>query len=113
MSTAFWNSLREVRPDLYRGFNPWDRVCDPDLVRSMLAGAGVNTPEVTLERGIHPLLSPEDWWLMVLGSGYRGTIEQLDGGSRERVRQDNLDFIRKLNLRSVEANVIYAVARDH
>src|SRR5262249_2426149 len=26
-TTAFWNSVREVRPDLYKGFNPWDRIC--------------------------------------------------------------------------------------
>ena len=24
-TTAFWNAVREVRPDLYKGFNPWSR----------------------------------------------------------------------------------------
>jgi ubiquinone/menaquinone biosynthesis C-methylase UbiE len=110
MSTAFWNSVREVRPDIYKGFNPWDRVCDPESLHSMLAGAGVNAQEVTLESGTHPLRSPEDWWTMVLGSGYRGTIEQLDAESRERVRRDNLNSIRESGVRSVAANVIYAVA---
>jgi ubiquinone/menaquinone biosynthesis C-methylase UbiE len=110
MSTAFWNSVREVRPDLYKGFNPWDRVCDIESLRSMLDGAGVNTQEVALEGGTHPLRSPEDWWSMILGSGYRGTIEQLDAESRERVRRDNLNFICESGVRSVEANVIYAVA---
>jgi ubiquinone/menaquinone biosynthesis C-methylase UbiE len=28
-TTAFWNAVREVRPDLYKGFNPWDRISDP------------------------------------------------------------------------------------
>ncbi len=110
MNTAFWHSVREVRPDLYKGFNPWDRVCDPDSLRAMLVGAGVNTPEVVLEAGTHPLCSPEDWWTMVLGTGYRGTIEQLDAESKERVRQDNLNFILEPGVSSVEANVIYAVA---
>ena len=109
MNTAFWNSVREVRPDLYKGFNPWDRVCDPESVRSLMAEAGVNTQEVILEGGTHPLRAPEDWWSMVLGSGYRGTIEQLDAEGRERVRRDNLDFIRESGVGSVEANVIYAV----
>src|SRR6185295_18035733 len=27
-STAFWNSVRDVRPDLYKGFNPWDRISE-------------------------------------------------------------------------------------
>lgn len=111
MNTAFWNSVREVRPDLYKVFNPWDRVCDPESLRSMLAGAGVNAQEIRLEGGTHLLRSPEDWWRMVLGSGYRGTIEQLDAESRERVREDNLNFIYESGVGSVEANVIYAVAR--
>ncbi len=76
----------------------------------MLAGAGVNTQEVVLEGGTHPLHSPEEWWSMVLGTGYRGTIDQLAAESRERVRRDNLDFICESGVRSVEANVIYAVA---
>lgn len=110
MSTAFWNSVREVRPDLYKSFNPWDRVSDPESLRSMLEGAGVAPPEVDMECGTHPLLSPEDWWTMALGTGYRGTIEQLDAESRELVRRDNLNFIRESGVGSVEANVIYAVA---
>ena len=46
---------------------------------------------------------------MVLGTGYRGTVEQLDSEARERVRRENLDFIRQVDVRSVEANVVYAV----
>ena len=110
LNTAFWNAVRAVRPDLYKGFNPWHRLEEPDAVRSLLVGAGVNTPEVVLETGSHLLRSPEDWWRMILGSGYRGTIEQLDAPSREQVRRENLHFIREAAVQSVEANVIYAVA---
>lgn len=110
MTTAFWNSVREVRPDLYKGFNPWDRLADPESLRSTLAGAGVIAQDVVLEQGTHPLDSPDDWWSRVLGSGYRGTIEQLDEETRERVRKDNLSFIHESGVNSVEANVIYAVA---
>ncbi len=109
-STAFWNSVRAVRPDLYKGFNPWDRICEPEAVRSMLAGAGIVAQDVILENGTQPVRSPEDWWSMVLGTGYRGTVEQLDGEAREQVRRDNLSFIRDSNVTSVETNVVYAVA---
>jgi hypothetical protein len=47
---------------------------------------------------------------MVLGTGYRGTVEQLDDEDRERVRLENLDLIRRAGVYSVEANVVYAVA---
>ena len=110
MNTVFWNSVRDVRADLYKGFHPWDRLSDPDLVRSMLARAGAETEDVVLEPGTHLLRAPEDWWKMILGSGYRGTVEQLDDQSREYVRQTNLEFIATSGLTSVEANVIYATA---
>lgn len=70
----------------------------------------MNAPDVVLEHGAHPLESPDDWWTKVLGSGYRGTIEQLDEESRELVRRDNLKFICESSIVAVEANVIYAVA---
>lgn len=115
-NTAFWNSIRSVRPDLYKGFNPWDRITDPDSLRSLLTDAGVNSATgvgsvaVTSEAGTHPLRSPEDWWSMVLGSGYRGTILQLAAHDREQVRHENVSFIRDAGVTSVEANVIYAIA---
>jgi hypothetical protein len=110
VSTVFWNSVRKVRPDLYKGFNPWDRISDPDSLRSILTGAGIDSSELALEAGTHPVLSPEDWWSMVLGSGYRGTIDKLDAEAREQVRLDNLSFIRESGVKSVEANVIYVVS---
>jgi ubiquinone/menaquinone biosynthesis C-methylase UbiE len=109
-NTAFWNAVRDVRPDLYKGFNPWDRVCDPPAVRRLLAEGGVEQAEVVAEAGAHPIPSPEAWWAAVLGTGYRGTLEQLDAGAREHVRRANLDYIRSSGIRSVEVNVVYAVA---
>jgi hypothetical protein len=35
-------------------------------------------PDIIEEPGTHPLSSPEDWWLVAMGSGYRGTISQLN-----------------------------------
>jgi ubiquinone/menaquinone biosynthesis C-methylase UbiE len=109
-STAFWDSIRAVRPDLYKSFNPWDRICEPNAVRTLFAAAGVEDVKVVAETGAHLLRSAEDWWPMVLGTGYRGTVEQLNAADRERVRRENSDFIRRADVRSVEANVIYAVA---
>ena len=109
-TTAFWNSVRTVRPELYKGFNPWDRICDPQSVRRMLSDAGVNEAEVVAEAGAHSVPSPEAWWSAVIGSGYRGTLEQLDEKAREFVRTANLNYIRDARIRSVEANVVYAIA---
>ena len=66
--------------------------------------------EVVAEPGSQPVNSPEDWWAMVLGSGYRGTVDQLSAEDRERVRLANFDFIRQASVQSVETNVVYGVA---
>src|SRR5262245_339241 len=110
-STEFWNSIRAVRPDLYKGFNPWDRICDPEALRALLSEAGIAQAEVRAEAGAHPIPSAVAWWPAVLGSGYRGTIDQLDPEACESVRAANLDAIRRTGIRSVEANVVYALAR--
>ena len=109
-NTAFWDSVRDVRPDLYKGFNPWDRISDPPSVLALLREGGVAHAEVRAEAGTHPVPSPEAWWSAVLGTGYRGTVEQLDAAGRERVRLANLDYVRRSGITSVEANVVYAVA---
>jgi len=77
----------------------------------MLREAGVRGAEVVAEAGQHPIASPEAWWAAVLGTGYRGTLDQLDAADRERVRAANLGFIRQSGTSAVEANVVYAIAR--
>jgi ubiquinone/menaquinone biosynthesis C-methylase UbiE len=109
-TSAFWNSIQRERAELYKGFNPWDRICDPQSLRALLAEAGIAAPEVVVESGRHPIASPEAWWAAVLGSGYRGTVDQLDATAQERVRAANFKFIRDSGTTSVEANVVYAVA---
>lgn len=107
-STAFWDSIRDVRPDLYKGFNPWDRISEVDAVVALLAGAGLSDVEAVAESDSQAVDAPEDWWAMIMGSGYRGTVEQLSPEERKRVYSANLDFIQRTSLRALEANVVYA-----
>jgi ubiquinone/menaquinone biosynthesis C-methylase UbiE len=107
---AFWDSVRAVRPDLYKGFNPWDVVCDCGALRAVLERGGVEGADVVAQPGTHPVPEPEAWWSLVMGSGYRGTIEQLAPADRECVCSANLDFVRDAAVRAVETSVVYAVA---
>jgi ubiquinone/menaquinone biosynthesis C-methylase UbiE len=110
-SSMFWDAVRDVRPDLHRGFNPWDRVSDPAGVRAIFPeDEDVETLEVVAEAGTHPLRTPEDFWAAALGSGYRGTIERLDADARTQVRDRTLHAIQRAGIREIEANVVFAVA---
>jgi hypothetical protein len=109
-NAAFWSTIKDIQPDLYKGFNPWDRINDPAGLRKILDEGGVASPNIIAENRLHPIKSPEDWWTIVLGSGYRGTIEQLEASERERVKDANLAFIREAKISAIETNVLYAVA---
>jgi len=107
---VFWCSIKNVRPDLYKGFNPWDRINDLVGLRKVLGEGGVASPNIIAENRLHPISSAEDWWAIVLGSGYRGTIEQLTQAEQDKVKEANLAFIRNENISAVETNVLYARA---
>ena len=49
-------------------------------------------------------------WTIVLGSGFRWTLEQMDGETAKQVRDANLKTIRDRSINSIETNVIYAIA---
>jgi ubiquinone/menaquinone biosynthesis C-methylase UbiE len=109
-SSAFWDAIGNVRPDLHRNFNPWDRISEPSGLREMLAEAGVHADNIVAETGTHPLNSPEDWWSIAMGSGYRGTLTQLDAETLIHVREKNLSHLDKNQVVAIATNVIYAVA---
>ena len=110
-TTAFWNAVREVRPDLYKKFHPWDRISDPASLRALLGEGGIERAEVIAEAGTHLIPSADAWWSAVLGSGYRATVDQLDGAALKRVYEANVNYIQGSVISSVEANVIYAIAQ--
>jgi ubiquinone/menaquinone biosynthesis C-methylase UbiE len=107
---AFWRAIKDVRPDLYKGFNPWDRINDVVSLNKILSEARITSPKIITEKRFHPIKSASDWWTIVLGSGYRGTIEQLNLAERQRVKEANLAFLRDEKISAVETNVLYALA---
>ena len=109
-NNAFWCSIKNVRPDLYKGFNPWDRINDPASLTKIFNETEIVPPKISAENRLHPINSAEDWWTIVLGSGYRGTIEQLNRVEREKVKEANLAFVRDEKISAVETNVLYAFA---
>ncbi len=109
-STLFWQAVQQERPELYRAFNPWERISDPEALRQVLREGDVEEAQIVPEAGIQALRSPEDFWIVVLGSGYRDTIDHLEPDARERVRHATLSALQAGNVRAIETNVLYALA---
>jgi len=105
-NTIFWEAVRRERPELYKAFAPWERLTTPDLVCDLFARAGAAEPHIAAEDPGHELTSAEDFWSLVMGTGYRGTVDQLTPDQRERVRAACL----KLEARRLTSPVLYVVA---
>jgi len=109
-NSLFWQEVGRLRPDLDRAFNPWDDLVTPDALGSLLRSVGIGDVVVTAERGTHRLLTSDDFWQIVLGSGYRGTVDAL---TLEQVDAMRGAVVGELRLRCVQAittNVVYSHA---
>ncbi len=111
MNGVFWDAVRVERPELYKAFNPWDDMTEPAQLLELFHKAGIAGAEAVAEAGTHAVGTAEDWWKIVMGSGYRGTIDQLTAEQRQRVRVACDEYHHHYGVREVEANVIYAVAK--
>jgi ubiquinone/menaquinone biosynthesis C-methylase UbiE len=109
-NSVFWEAVYREAPEMHKTFHPWDRIAQPAQLFALLEEAGVPRVEVELEPGSHTLQKPDDWWTIVLGSGYRGTVEQLPMESRERLRRGMLARLTRQSASTIETNVLYATA---
>jgi SAM-dependent methyltransferase len=110
-TTAFWAAVGAERPDLVGGFHPWTRVTDPAALSQLFHQAGAAAPTLEAEPGTHPLARPEDWWTVVLGTGYRATVDELGPAAAQRVRAASVAWLRRHEVRELRTNVVYARAR--
>jgi ubiquinone/menaquinone biosynthesis C-methylase UbiE len=90
--------------------NSWQCIATPESLRQLLVKSGVPKMKILFEEGRQSLRSPEDWWTIVLGSGLRGPIDEMNGEVSARVRQANIAWVRNHKVASVETNVLYAIA---
>jgi ubiquinone/menaquinone biosynthesis C-methylase UbiE len=107
----FWEAVRREDAELFRSIKPWNKIVAPDPLRALLIECGVTEPDVIAEPGMHPLDTPGDWWTIILGSGYRSTVDALSALGRERVMVATVEAVGREKIREIRADVLYAIAR--
>ena len=110
-SSLFWESVREVEPSLYRAFNPWDEITTPEALLDLHSRAGVPGTTAVAVPGEHHLEHPDSFWDVVLGTGYRATVDSLGPDQREQVRTHLVRELRSRDVTVVRANVVFGTAR--
>ena len=109
-SSVFWRCVGEVEPALYKAFNPWDEITTPALLAGLFSRAGVPDPAVEAAAGEHRLEHPDRFWDIVLGSGYRATVDALSPEQRDRVRESLLAELRSREITSLRTDVVFGTA---
>lgn len=106
----FWETVRAVAPPLYKAFNPWDEITTPAALAGLLAGAGAAGPAAVAVPGQHPLDHPGQFWDIVLGSGYRATVEALSPQQRDTVRDRVIGELNAAAVTAVRTDVVFGTA---
>jgi len=109
-NTLFWDSVGEVEQSLVRAFNPWDEITTPAALAELFPRPAV--PAVVATVGQHHLDRPESFWDIVLGSGYRATIDALSQDQLHQVKRRLLGQLRSHSITTVRTDVIFGAARQ-
>jgi SAM-dependent methyltransferase len=107
---CFWRRVGEIEPSLFKAFNPWDEITTPAALADLFARGGVPDPAVTAAEGRHHLEQPDMFWDVVLGSGYRATVDALTSPQRDRLREGLLDELRGREVTALRTDVVYGTA---
>jgi SAM-dependent methyltransferase len=109
-NSCFWQCVREVEPSLYKSFNPWDEITTTGALTELLTGAGVPRPAVEAVDAHHQLEHPDKFWDIVLGSGYRATVDALRPDQRDHIRESLLAELRLREVTVVRTDVVFGTA---
>jgi ubiquinone/menaquinone biosynthesis C-methylase UbiE len=109
-SSVFWDCVRQVEPSLYRAFNPWDETTTPQALSRLFADGGIGAASAQPAAGEHDLDRPEDFWDIVLGSGFRATVDALGPVKSEAVRDDVLTILDSRAVRRLGTDVVFGKA---
>ena len=88
-----------------------DEITTPAALERLFERAGVTHATVEAAEGEQRLERPEDFWDVVLGSGYRATVEAFLLADREALHDRLLAKLRARAVRSLRTDVVYGTAR--
>ncbi len=110
-SGIFWTAVRRAEPALFRAFNPWDKITTSAALADLLARGGVADATAEATSGeYHELERPDDFWDVVLGSGYRATVDALDQPRRVALRDDVVAKLRARDVTRLRNDVVFGTA---
>lgn len=109
MSGVLVEAARLEDPGVWVDFTP-RRTSEPGVLAQVLRAGGVSNLTITVEQNRIPLLSPDEWWQIVMGTGLRRSVLGLGPAAAARIREHNAAWIHNHQVDSLSLDLIYAVA---
>jgi trans-aconitate methyltransferase len=88
----------------------FDRINQPDSYAAWLAERDLSKVEVTVNE-LRLTMTPEVAWLVILGSGYRGTLAKLSADTVDAVREYYLASLRDAGVTELDATTLIGSGR--
>jgi hypothetical protein len=110
-NSVFWECVRAVEPSLFKAFNPWDEITTSAALKDLFSRGGVENPAAVAVTAQHPMDHPDRFWDIVLGSGYRATIDALSREQRDVVRERVVGELRSRSVTTLRTDVVFGTAR--
>lgn len=111
--TLFLRSVADERPEFdTRATTPASRLGDRGALTEAFQRAGVQDPTILQETLVHPC-TPDDFWTIVLGSGYRISLDAMGPDSASRVRSTLRTRMERADVHEVTSDVMYAKVRKN
>ncbi len=106
----FWESVRAIEPALFKAFSPWEKITEPDALTSLYESAGIRCATAESVTGWQELSSPARFWDVVLGTGYRATIEALGEDQQDLLREQLVSELAARDITAIRTNVVFGAA---
>lgn len=108
MRQVFAETVRELAPAV-EVLEPWRRTEDASVLSDILKTAGIDNVTIETRDDRLPLRSPDDWWRIVMGSGFRRTVAALDEPVARELRRRCDGYIRDNGVDRITNRTHYAV----
>ena len=110
MRQVFVETVAELAPDV-EVLQPWRRTEDLSVLRGVFEAAGIGDVDIVTDDDRLPLRSPDDWWRIIMGSGFRRTVAALDDAMAAELRKRCDAHIADHGLDHIVNRTHYAVVR--
>lgn len=110
MRRVFVETVAELAPDV-EVLQPWRRTEDVSVLREVFEAAGIADVDIVTDDDRLPLRSPDDWWRIIMGSGFRRTVAALEDSTAAELRKRCDAYIADHAIDHIVNRTHYAVAR--